>query len=89
MLRLAELWRAVIVTADTWFLKELFRLPEIHRRRRYNRAGVPHAPGETEIATSRLRLCLPVIEASSQVCQSKTDQRIGTELGPTTIFLHG
>jgi hypothetical protein len=85
----AELWRAVIVTADAWFLRELFRLPNDHRRRRFNRAGILQVPGETEIARSRLEFCFPVIEAFCQICRSKTDQRVGIDLRPTTIFLHG
>jgi hypothetical protein len=84
----ANLWRAIILTADRWFLKELFRLPEPNRRRRFNRAGVVQLPGEIEIAVMRFEHYLPVVEAICHMCRERDDQRVDIEIRPTTSFIH-
>jgi hypothetical protein len=85
----AEDLAALVVTADRWFVQELFRLPSNHRRNRFRRAGVVQVPGTAKIAALRLEEFLPVIEAVCHICGSRIDQRIGIELRESTVFIHG
>jgi hypothetical protein len=85
----ANLWRAITLTADRWFLKELFRMQESNRRQRFNRAGVVQLPGEIETAATRFEQYLPVVEAICHMCRSRADQRVGIDIRPTTSFIHG
>lgn len=80
----AEEEGTVVMTADTWFLTELFRFPKEHRRR-YYQAGVIQVPGEWEAARSRIIEYLPVIEAIHQMCQSRADHRLGINLATTEV----
>jgi hypothetical protein len=80
----AEQEEAVIVTADKWFLTELFRFPAEHRRR-YRKAGVVLVPGEWEAAQPRLVDNLLVIEAVYQVRLERDDRRMGINLSRAEI----
>ena len=75
---------AVIITADTWFLKELFRYPENHPRR-FHRAGVVQVPGEWNIARARLIEYLPVLEAFYAGRRSQPDPRFGFDISERVV----
>jgi hypothetical protein len=80
----AEAAGAIIVTADTWFLKELFRYPQGHARR-YLRAGVIQVAGEWGKAQPRLEQYLPMIEVICQMRKHGVDPRVGIDLSGSTI----
>jgi hypothetical protein len=75
---------AVIITADAWFLRELFRYPIGHHKR-FQRAGVVQLAGELDVALSRLGDYIPVIEALHRVRRAQADPRLGIDLSGTTI----
>lgn len=81
----AEQIGAVIVTADTWFLKELYRLPSGHHRRRYTTAGVVQVPGEWEAARRRITDYLPLFEAVYRLRRQQEDRRLGIDLSAGEI----
>lgn len=81
----AEQVGAVIITADTWFLRELYRLPAGHQRRRYVRAGVVQVPGEWEAARSRIFDYRPLVEAVCRLRRQQEDRRIGIDLSAGEI----
>jgi hypothetical protein len=88
ILRTAELQSAIVITADKWFLKELYRYPPGHRHC-FARAGVIQLPGEWDRARQRLADYLPVIEAVFRLRRSATiDQRIGIDLSQAQIRIH-
>jgi hypothetical protein len=80
----AEQTGAVIITADTWFLTELYRLPAGHKNR-YRRAGVVQVPGEWGTARQRITDYLPVIEHVYRLRREQEDLRVGVDLSGTTI----
>lgn len=82
----AEQLGAVIITADTWFLKQLYRLPAEHRRR-FTRAGVVQVPGAWDIARPRIVEYLPVIEAIYRLRRGQERARIGIDISGTTIHI--
>lgn len=79
---------AVIVTADHWFLRELYRYPLGHKRQ-YGAAGVVQVLGEWATTRQRLTDYLPVVEAVYQLRRSQPDQRLGIDLSQTMIRIHG
>jgi hypothetical protein len=48
ILRTAELQSAIIVTSDTWFLRELYRVPFGHKHC-LTKAGVIQLPGDQRV----------------------------------------
>ena len=72
------------MTADRWFLRELFRYPSAHRRR-YVRAGVVQLPGEWSAARQRILDYLPIIEVVYQMRRRQVDQRLGVDLAGSTV----
>lgn len=81
----AEQVGAVIMTADTWFLKELFRLPTGHHRSRYFAAGVVQVPGEWEAARRRIADYLPLVETVFRLRRQQEDRRLGIDLSAGEI----
>ena len=75
---------AVIMTADRWFLRELYRYPAEHRRR-YLQAGVVQVPGEWDAAQRRIIDWLPVVEAVYQMRQGQADRRLGIDLSGAAV----
>lgn len=75
---------ATIVTADHWFLSELFCYPIGHHKR-YTRAGVVQVAGEWDVAKRRIEEYLPVIEAVFLVRRHQSDPRLGIDLSGATI----
>lgn len=75
---------AVILTADAWFLRELFRFPSGHRQR-FSRAGVVQVPGEWSTARRRIVDYLPVVEAVYRMRQQHPDRRLGIDLSGATV----
>lgn len=81
---MAERLGAIIVTADKWFLEELFRYPVGHRRC-YERAGVIQVPGTWAAARVRLTTYLPVIEVLAEVRMAQPDRRVAIDLSRRVI----
>jgi len=77
---------AVIITADTWFLRELFRFPAAHRRR-YKRASVVQVSGEWDSARARIIEYMPVIEALFLVRARQADPRMGVDLSGAVVHI--
>ncbi len=84
ILRSAEEVGAVVVTADVWFLRELYRLPHNHRYR-FRRAGVVQLPGEWGIARPKIEEYLPMIELIWRQRQEQANARMGIDLSGTEI----
>ena len=82
----AEEENAVIITADRWFLRELFKQPRGNPGR-FSRAGVIQVPGEWSAAQACLLTYLPLIEAAYAVHMGQTDSRLGVDLSGTTIHI--
>jgi hypothetical protein len=80
----AEQVGAIIVTADVWFLRELFRLPSSHHRR-YRRAGIVQVPGDWGLARPLIEEYLPIIEVTCAVRSTQVDNRIGVDLSKGDI----
>ncbi len=78
---------AVIVTADRWFLTELYRYPLGHKRQ-YGAAGVVQVPGEWAAARQRLLDYLPMIETVYRLRRSQPDQRLGVDLSQAQVRIH-
>lgn len=88
ILRTAELASAVVVTADKWFLQELYRFPVGHRHC-FKRAGVIQLPSEWDRAKQRLIEYLPIIEVVYHLSRTrKDDQRVGIDLSQTRIHIY-
>ena len=75
----AEQVGAVIMTSDTWYLRELYRFPTGHRKR-YEQAGVVQVHGEWAAARRGIQDWLPVIEATYHLRRGQADRRIGIDL---------
>lgn len=88
ILRSADEDGAVIVTADKWFARELYRFPSGHHQR-YFRAGVIQVRGVWTIDGPNLALWLPVVETVLAVRRSQEDYRMAIELRPTTVVVFG
>lgn len=82
----AEEVGAIIITADTWFLKELFKHPRDHPQR-FRRAGVIQIPGEWGLAEQRITANMPLIEVAWQLRIGKSDLRVGIDLSGVTIHI--
>lgn len=80
----AEREQAVIITADTWFLRELYRLPRGHKNR-FRRAGVVQVPGEWDNARRRIVDYLEVIEIVYRLRQGQEDGRLGINLNAAAV----
>lgn len=80
----ADIEGAVIITADGWFLSELFRYPVGHPRA-FLRAGVVKVAGEWDAAQARLIEFLPVIEHLYPGAKAKADPRFGMDLSETVV----
>ena len=80
----AEQTASVVITADTWFLEELFRYPPGHRRC-YTRAGVIQVPGAWAMARLRITNYLPIIEALYALRAAQTDHRLAIDLSRRVI----
>lgn len=65
ILTTAEEIGGIIVTADTWFLEELFRFPPGHRNC-FRAAGVVQLPGTWAAARLRLMTYLPIVEVLAE-----------------------
>ncbi len=85
----AEEEQAVVITADTWFLKELYRVPITSKRNRFTRAGVVQVPGTWAEVRPRIMDYLPVIEVVYQLRLGHSDQRLGVDLCGSTIRILG
>lgn len=80
----AEAAGSLIVTADSWFLEELFRFPPGHRRC-YSRAGVVQVPGVWARARVRFATYLPVIELLMEIRRTQPDHRVAMDLSRREI----
>jgi hypothetical protein len=88
ILRTAEVHSAIVVTSDTWFLKELFRFPFGHKNC-WTKAGVILLPGEWDKAQRRLIDYLPVIEAVHRLNRARPgDQRVAIDLSQARIHIY-
>lgn len=85
----AEEEHAVVITADTWFLTELYRFPFGSRRHRFFRAGVVQVPGTWAEVRPRITDYLPVIEQVYLLRLTQPDQRLGIDLCGATIRILG
>lgn len=85
ILRTAEENGQIVITADTWFLRELTRYPLTHKLA-YRRAGVVQVPGEWEPAQRRLARFLPLIETMHHLAHAHAlDHRVGVNLSRAEI----
>lgn len=84
LLKTAEEQGAAVITADSWFLKELFRYPRGHRHC-FRRAGVIQVHGEWDQARQRLLDYLPIIEAVHLVRMSQADSPLGINLSTREV----
>lgn len=84
ILRIAEQLGAIVITADTWFLKELFRHPPSHQQG-FRRAGVIQVSGEWSQARARLLEYLPVIEAVYRVRLLQPGRPLGINLSTREV----
>jgi hypothetical protein len=84
ILKIAEETAAVIVTADSWFLHELFRFPVGHRRC-YQAAGVIQVPESWAAARTRISSYLPIIEAVYALRRTQPDHRVAIDLSQREI----
>jgi hypothetical protein len=80
----AEETSSVIVTADSWFLGELFRYPGEHPRC-FVRAGVIQVPGDWPMTRLRITHYLPVIEVVYELRRSQVDRRVAIDLSRKEI----
>ena len=80
ILGMAEEMGAIVVTADKWFLRELFRFPVGHAKC-YQAAGVVQVPGTWAAAHARLTTYLPVVELR----KTQSDRRIAIDLSQREI----
>ena len=83
----AEKTASVIITADSWFLDELFRYPVGHRRC-YRAAGVIQVPGEWAAARLRLTTYLPIVESLAALRGAQPDRRVAIDLSRRVIRIH-
>jgi hypothetical protein len=81
---MAERMGAIIMTADRWFLEELFRYPPDHRNC-FQRAGVIQLLGTWAAAHLRLTTYLPVIEVLAEVRSAQPDRRVAIDLSRRVI----
>lgn len=84
ILTTAEAIGGIVVTADTWFLEELFRFPPGHRNC-FRAAGVIQVPGTWAAARVRLTTYLPVIEVLAEVRRAQRDRRVAIDLSRRVI----
>ncbi len=84
ILRIAEQEGAIVITADTWFLRELFRHPHGHKQG-FRRAGVIQVSGLWDQARRRLIEYLPIIEAVYRVRAAQPDRPLGINLSTREI----
>ena len=80
----AEQTASIVITADAWFLEELFRYPVGHRRC-YTRAGVVQVPGAWAMARLRITNYLPIIEALHALRSTQPDRRLAIDLSRRVI----
>jgi hypothetical protein len=80
----AEETASIIVTADRWFLNELFRYPVGHPRC-YQQAGVIQVPGVWGMTRQRVGNYLPIIEAVYALRGGQTDRRVAIDLSQREI----
>lgn len=81
---MAEAMGAIIITADKWFLQELFRFPPGHRHC-FRAAGVIQVPGTWAAARLRLTTYLPVVEVLAEVRRTQSDRRVAIDLSRREI----
>jgi hypothetical protein len=81
---MAEREGAIIVTADKWFLQELFRFPPDHPSC-YRAAGVIQPPGTWAAARVRLATYLPIIEVLAELRSTQPDRRVAIDLSRREI----
>jgi hypothetical protein len=84
ILNLAEEESAIVITADRWFLQELYRFPFGHRQA-YSQAGVIQVPGEWQAAHRQLRRYVRVIEAVIELRAGEIDRRVGIDFSKAQI----
>jgi hypothetical protein len=75
----AEETSSIIVTADKWFLDELFRYPVGHRRC-FRFAGVIQVPGVWTMTRLRITNYLPIVEALYAIRGDQPDRRVAIDL---------
>lgn len=80
----AEETASIVLTADKWFLDELFRYPVGHRRC-LQLAGVIQVPGVWALARRRITNYLPVIEAVYAIRGVQPDRRVAMDLSQREI----
>jgi hypothetical protein len=80
----AEATGSVIVTADRWFLRELFRYPAGHPRC-YRQAGVVQVPGVWALTRLRITDYLPLVEAVYLLRSGQPDCRVAIDLSQREI----
>jgi hypothetical protein len=84
ILATAEEIGTIVITADTWFMDELFRFPPGHRNC-FQRTGVIQLPGTWAAARLRLTTYLPVIEVLAEVRSAQPDRRVAIDLSRRVI----
>ena len=84
ILATAEEIGGIVVTADTWFLEELFRFPPGHRNC-FRAVGVIQLPGTWAAARLRLTTYLPVTEVLAEVRIAQADRRVAIDLSHRVI----
>lgn len=80
----AETTGSLIVTADSWFLDELFRYPPGHPRC-YKRAGVIQIAGAWPLAKLRITNYLPMVELLYEMRIGQPDCRVAIDLSRREI----
>ena len=88
ILRSADIAGAVIITADDWFLSQLYKYPTGHHLS-YSQAGVVVVRGEWEINRINIPLWLPLIEAAYVARRSQDDRRLGIEIREHSVYVTG
>jgi hypothetical protein len=84
ILATAEEIGGIVMTADAWFLEELFRFPPGHRNC-FRAAGVIQLPGTWVAARLRLTGYLPIIEVLAELRNSQPDRRVAIDLSRRVI----
>jgi hypothetical protein len=84
ILAAAEQTGGIIITADKWFVRELFRFPAGHPAS-LRKAGVVQVPGTWTMARLRLVTYLPVIEVILDLRRAEPDRRFAIDLSRAEI----
>jgi hypothetical protein len=84
ILGMAEREGAIIVTADKWFMQELFHFPPDHPNC-FHAGGVVQVPGTWAAARVSLATYLPIIEALAELRSTQPDRSVAIDLSRRVI----